>query len=252
MLKRGSDERQFGVFAAGLLADRFDEEPVVKTLKDQLRFRFIPKMCLYAVDFFKDRIEFLTVLLENRMDRPVFFRLKRRDFFLAQYDQLQCDRLDPPGGFRLDFIIEQLRKFEPDDPVKDPARLLGMDEVHVQLTRVMEGIKDGVLRDFIENDTVDQAGIQAEFIRKMPGNRFPFAVGVGGEIDAVAFFRLGFERFDHVGLVFTDGVGRFEVVFHIDPQAAFSTGRKITDMSLGRDDFEVGPQVFLNRFGFGR
>ena len=82
----------------------------------------------------------------------------------------------------------------------------------------------------------------------MPGNRFPFAVGVGCQIDLIGFLRLGFQFFDGLFFIIADAVGCFEIVVDVNAQAILSFNGQIADMSLGGNYFVILTQVFFDCF----
>ena len=137
-----------------------------------------------------------------------------------------------------------------DDAVEDPARLLRVDEIQVDLALFGHRLLDGAPGDLVEGHAVKR-GFRAlfEHFGQVPCNRFPFAVGVGGEIDFVRGFgggaQLLHDRFAARGV----DVLRREVVFDIDPELAL---RQVADMPHRGDDGVIFPEHLPDGPGFGR
>ena len=81
--------------------------------------------------------------LEDRLDRPVLPRGEGRDRSLALDDQADRDGLDPTGReAALDLLAQERAEGVADEPIHDPACLLGVDEVLVDIARVGERLAD--------------------------------------------------------------------------------------------------------------
>ena len=79
---------------------------------------------------------------------------------------------------------EQRAQRVADQPVDDPARLLRVDEVLVDVARVRERLPDRGLRDLAERDPAGLAVGQVRGLGDVPRDRLALAVEVGGEEDA--------------------------------------------------------------------
>jgi hypothetical protein len=71
------------------------------------------------------------------------------------------------------------------ETVEDAARLLGLDEVVVDLARVGDGLEDRLLGDLVEDHPVDRDALRLELVEEVPGDRLALAVLVGGEVELV-------------------------------------------------------------------
>ena len=88
---------------------------------------------------------------QDRLDRPVLARGERLDLALALDDETDGDRLDAPGRQpAADLARQERAERVADEAVDDPARLLGVDEVLVDVARVGERLADGRLGDLAE------------------------------------------------------------------------------------------------------
>src|SRR5438093_1604493 len=88
---------------------------------------------------------------EGRADRPVLLGLELADLVLAVDDDPQSDRLHAAGGEAAAHLVpEERAQLVADEAVEDPARLLGIDLLGIDRARMIEGLADGALRDFVE------------------------------------------------------------------------------------------------------
>ena len=91
-----------------------------------------------------------------RVDGPVFLLNERFDLALTLDDQAKSDGLYASGGeAAADFVPEQRRNLVADDAVEHAARLLGIDQVAIDRSRVLEGVLHGALGDFVERHPAD-------------------------------------------------------------------------------------------------
>ena len=85
--------------------------------------------------------------LEGRVDGPVLARDEGLDLALPLDDEPDGDRLDAAGRQAApDLAREQRAQRVADEPVDDPAGLLGVDEVRIDRAGMGEGLADRALR----------------------------------------------------------------------------------------------------------
>ena len=74
---------------------------------------------------------------ELRVERPVFLGAERLALLLALDDDPQRDRLHPSGAdAALDLLPEQRADLVADQPVEHAARLLGVEQMLIELARM--------------------------------------------------------------------------------------------------------------------
>ncbi len=82
----------------------------------------------------------------------------------------------PGRQCRPDLAPEHRRQLETDYTVEHAARLLGVDQIQVYLTRMLYGVKYRVLGDLVEHYAPCFVGLQSQHLIQMPRNGFSLAV----------------------------------------------------------------------------
>ena len=85
---------------------------------------------------------------------------------------------------RGDLPPQERRDGVADEPIEDAPRLLGLDEVGVDVARALEGVEDGLARDLVEDHAAD-GHLRLEHLQKVPPDGFAFAVLVRGDVELV-------------------------------------------------------------------
>ncbi len=148
-----------------------------------------------------------------------------------------------------ELLAEERADAEADDAIEEPSRLLGGHAVHIDVAGMGERVLDRGLRDLVEGDALRLLVRNLQRLLQVPGDRLPFAVGVGSEVDHAG--RLGplLEVLDEVGPIGENAVGRRPVVLDVDAEPAL---REIADMPLARNHFEIVAEIFVDRLRLGR
>ena len=181
------------------------------------------------------------------IQRPVFLRDKGPDLVLAVDDQTGRDRLHASGGQALaDLFPEQGAELIADNAVEHAARLLRVDEILVDGTRVLDGFLHDVACDFVEGHAVCLVIRNVQQIFQMPRDGFALAVRVSREIDAAGALRGLAQVCDDVFLSLERLVLRLKIVLDIDAQRAL---RQIAQMAHAGLDLIVGAKIFSDGFG---
>ena len=191
----------------------------------------------------------LTVF-QHGVNRPVFFRAKSADLFFPVHDNAGGHRLHAAGRKAVAHRFPEIgREFIAHHPVPDTAGLLGVDQIHVNGTRLLDRSAHHGGRNLVESDAQSLFGIQPQRAGQMPGNGLPFAVRVGREIDFFGGLGFFFDLFDEVALAADVDVMRLKTVLNIHAERALG---QVAHMTLGGDDFIVGAEIFFNGGCFGR
>ena len=122
------------------------------------------------------------------VDRPVLARPEGLDRDFAFADQPQRDRLHPPGRAGARKLAPQHRRErEPHQIVEGAARLVGVDEVVVEVARGGHRLQHRALGDFGEHHPLDGDAVQQaaplQHVQDVPRDRLALAVRVGREVE---------------------------------------------------------------------
>ena len=168
--------------------------------------------------------------MQQHRQVPEFFRQKCQDFAFAFTDHAQCDRLHTAGaGAFFHLRPEQRTDHITDQPVKHPARLLRINQIHIDFGGILERLFDGALGNFVKGHPLEFAFKRPfEQFLQMPGNGFSFTVRVGGQINAVRLFRGGFDLFHHFRAARILHIHRRKMILDIHPDGPL---RQIAHMS---------------------
>ena len=136
--------------------------------------------------------ELLLALVAVEMQRPVFTALEILYLLLALDEEPQRGALHPAGRQAwADFFPQQGRQIETNQVIERPARLLCVHQRHGDTTGMGNRFLDRGFGDLVEHDPVQFLVLQQLLVfkdlRKMPGNGFALAVGVGREVDVGGF-----------------------------------------------------------------
>ena len=99
----------------------------------------------------------------------VWLRLECLYLSLSLHDESHCHALHSSGReCRLHLAPQHGRELEAHDAVEHPACLLGIHEVHVEESRMLDGVEDGGLGNLVEHDAVGVLFVESEHLAQMP------------------------------------------------------------------------------------
>ena len=181
-------------------------------------------------------------------DAEVGRRTEGDDLAFALDDEPHGDALHAACGERRTHLLpEDGRELEADQTVEDAARLLGVDQIHVDRAGLLDGFEDGPLGDFVEDDTLGLVDGETQHFGQVPCDGFSFAVFIGRQPYGLALGQLG-QFVHHFLLVARDFIDGPELVVDIDAQVFF---RQVADVSETRLDDIVLAEELLDGFGLG-
>ena len=193
---------------------------------------------------------FLTLGREPGVDAPILDRGEASDLALALDDQPEGDRLHAPGRqARLHTAPQERRDLVADQPVEDPAGLLSVEQLQVDLARPLEGLEDRVARDLGERDALGLSRVDAEERRDVVRDRLTLPVVVRREDQVLVRPQRLLQGGDVLLRVLRNLVRDLEPVVDVDAEIAL---REIADVAVRSPDGVVAAQVLLDRLRLGR
>ena len=198
----------------------------------------------------KARAERTRAAVKQRVKQPVFLRLEGADLIFTVDHDARGHRLHTPGGqTRLDLAPEQRAELIAHDAVEHAARLLRIDQVLIDLARVLDALGDDLLRDLVEGHALGLIVRQIQQLLQVPRNGLSLAVRVGREIDGSGRFGALFQVGDHVGAILHGQILRREVAVDIDAHRALG---QVAQMPHRGHDLIVAAQIFFDCSGLRR
>ena len=200
---------------------------------------------------------------QTRLQVPVGAAAEGAALLLALDDEAHGHALHPSGAEPgLDLLPEHRREHVAVQPIDDAAALLGVDELEVDVARVLDGRADGLLGDLVEDDAPDRH-LWLEHLAQVPADRLALAVGVGGQQHLGRVLHRRAQLADPAGLVARDDVVRAEAVVDVDrhraPRLVLDLGRdlagvlgEVADVADAGLDAVLVAQQSRERPGLGR
>ena len=128
-----------------------------------------------------------------------------------------CTRpADVPGT---DAAERDVRHFEADEAVEDASALLCLDQLHVEVSPVLDRVGDRLVGDLVEDHAL-HGNLWLQHLQEVPRDRLALAVFVGREVELARVLERGLELRDHALLVFRHDVHGREVVIDVDAESA--------------------------------
>ena len=122
-------------------------------------------------------------------DVPVRGRHKRDALALALDNQTDRGRLHTARREALrDLAPQHRRNLEAEEPVKDAAGFLCVDEVQIEVARLLDGGTNRIFGDLVEHHALDR-DLGLENFAQVPGNGLTFAVLISREQEFVGVFQ---------------------------------------------------------------
>ena len=260
LLHRRGAEGRVGLAGVGTRLDRRDGElRVLEALRDGLRGRLVQRHGALGdqrtsgvevtaggdagtIEGGQTRREVTGVGLgagvEDRLEVPVGRGAEGDALTLTVDDQTGGDRLHTARRqLRHDLLPQHGADLVAVETVKDSTRLLGIDQVEVEIARVLERGGDRLLGDLVEDHPLGR-DLRLELLQQVPRDRLALAVTVGGQEELVGVLQFVLELAHDGLLVGLHDVEWLEVIVDVD------TGtRPLLALVLGGDLGRAGRQV---------
>ncbi len=191
---------------------------------------------------------------QDRLDRPVLAGGEGLNLPLALDHQPDRHRLDATGRqATADLARQQRAQGVADQPIHDPAGLLGVDEVLVDVARIGERFPDRRLGDLAERHPAGFRGGHVGGLGHVPGDRFAFAIEVRGQEDRIRDPGRLLDVRDLLAPVGRDHILRGEVMVDVDAELALARVLgQVADVTVRGEDAVVVAQVAFDSPGLGR
>jgi hypothetical protein len=119
---------------------------------------------LLALELDQPRRELRAVMQQAGDHLPIFLRLERLDLALTLNDQAQRHRLHAARALGAGQLAPQHRRErEAEQIVQRAARQIGIDQILIQLARMLHRRGDGILGDGVEGNALDLLGQRGAF-----------------------------------------------------------------------------------------
>ena len=187
---------------------------------------------------------------ELRRHAEVGLALESLDFVLALHDEAHGHALHAAGAEGgLDFAPEDGADLVAHQAVEHAAGLLGVDEVHVDAARVLDGVEDGRLGNLVEDDALRRLRVELQGLLQVPGDGLSLAVLIGCQPHLLGALDGFLQLADQAALVVAHLVLRLVLVLHVD--AHFFLGQ-VADVAVARLHRVVLAEKFLDGLRLGR
>ena len=173
--------------------------------------------------------------LERCRHRPIFARAKDLDLALAVAIRRRATDCTRPADLPRAAAPQDRRKREADQIIERPARPIGVDEVLIEVARMLHRLGHRGVGDGVEGHPLDLGGkrlLAAKHLAHVPADRFALAVRIRGENQRVRGLRLIRDRLHLLRTVGRDLPQHLERVVGID--RAVLGGRSRTWPKLAR------------------
>ena len=190
-------------------------------------------LVVITADFEPDRV-FGALGRKVCMQLPEFFRHKLPDLPLPLHNQshgdgLHTPRRQAPGNL----CPQQRRNHITHNTVQEPAGLLRIHPVVIQIARILEGFLNRPLGDLVKHYTTIFVRLAANGLLKVPGNRLPFSIQIRCQIDMVSRLGQTLELADHLFLAGQNLVTGAPVMIGIDTHTGYQLLAGLTLLVLG-------------------
>ena len=187
--------------------------------------------------------------MELRHDAEIGGRPEGDDLAFALDEQPHGDALHAARRQRRPHLLPQHgRQLETDQTIQHAARLLGVDQIHVDRPRVLDSLQNGPLRNFVEDDPLRPLDRETQHFGQVPCDGLSFAVFIGSEPHGLRLRE--FRKLVHdLLLVARNLVDGLEAVVDIDSEVLL---REVADVSEARFYDIVLAEELLDGLGLGR
>ncbi len=222
----------------------YGEGGILAFLQESVRL-FLRLEPLVEFGFYLVDITVVVILGEDGTDAEVRFAVEFLNLPLALNDESNSHTLYTPGRESwLHLSPQHGRELEAHDTVEHTPCLLCVDEVHVQVARMLDGIENSRLGNFMEDDAARLLLIQSEYFAKVPADGFSLAVLIGCQPDLLGLLGARLQFAYQFFLLFRYLIVGYHV-FLVDAELFLF---EVSDVTVGRHHFVVFAQELFYFF----
>ena len=197
--------------------------------------------------------------VQPHIQGPVLPGDKGTDLILPVHNQAGGHALDPTGGKTpADLLPQQRRKLIAHDPVQNPAGLLGVHQVIVDIPGMGNGFPNHLLGDLVEGHPAGLFIGQIQKLLQVPGDGFALPVRVRCQIHGIRIGRRFFQFLDQILFSGHGNVLGGKVVFQIYahgalgqiPQMAHTGLHGIVRSQISSDGLSLGRRLYDHKVGW--
>ena len=159
------------------------------------------------------------------------------------------DRLHAAGAKATANLLPKYgRELKSHQAVEYAPGLLGVDQVHVDVARIVYGAKDGRFGNFMKDNALGLGNVKVQCLGEVPRNGFSLAVLIAREPHRVGALGQLAELSNHIFFVVADYILRSEAFGDVDSDSALG---QIADVAKAGAHRECAAEVFFDGLRFG-
>ena len=252
-------ERRRRIATGRLCLDRHNRKYRVLEIAGE-RFRFGTRSDVEALDLLAvgtNQARFEDLVAWRRQlgnDRPIFLGDEFLDFEFAVAHKAQCDGLHAAGGASPGQLApEHRRKGKTDKVIQRTAGEVGVHQGAVDLAWMFHRLAHRLLGDGVEHHALDFLVFERldffEHLEHVPGDRFTFAIRVGGEDELVGTLQGAGDIIHPLLRLWIDLPKHAEIVVRIDRAVFWG---EVPNVAKRGQDLIAGAEVLIDRLRLGR
>ena len=256
---RGSKGRRSRALLFRLFHIGDGERPILYIVNDCLGLGFVFQLPLLLLPpVVGDKAAGLPHAVQRHIQRPVFLGLEGTDFIFSVHHHPGGNRLHTTGGQATAHLLpQQRRKLIAHDTVENPAGLLGIHQIIVNVPGVLNGLPHHPLGNLVEGDPMSLFVGQVQQLLQMPGDGFALAVRVRCQIDGLHLIGGGTQLLNQLFLAPHGDIVRLKIMLQINahftlgqiPQVTHAGFYQVIRAKIFSDCLRLGGRLHNHKIG---